>query len=88
MIFGSMFPNLDKSLVKFMHTLTENSLRDLTDYEGTEEFIEDMYPVADGFNEITIECKVTQDGFQPQLLSKLNFLLGTILNSSWQKIKF
>jgi hypothetical protein len=40
------------------------------DYDETEEFIEDMFPVNLLYN-LHIDCNVTQDGWRPQLLRRI-----------------
>lgn len=50
-------------------TIVEAS-RAADSYDNTEEFIEDTYPV-DVRYDLTIDCKVTQDGFRPTTLRKM-----------------
>lgn len=63
-IFGSSFPTNEN--------ITENARaynsRNL--YQSSEEFIENKFPVDIRYN-LKIDCKVTQNGFRPFLLSKL-----------------
>lgn len=66
-IFGSKFPK--------KQTLSENS-RAYSLYRDTEQFIEDLFPVDIRYN-LTIDCKVTQDGFLDKLLSTI------IKHNSW-----
>ena len=47
-----------------------NKWCEVNDFESREEFIEDLYPVAIRYP-LVIDCKVTQDGFRSQLLSKI-----------------
>lgn len=44
--------------------------RDNLSYDNTEQFIEDCYPV-DIRNTVTIDCKVTQNGFMPRQLREM-----------------
>lgn len=64
-IFGAQFPK---------EVTTENRVYNdyynQKNYKDTEEFIEDYFAVDIKYN-ISINCKITQDGFRPMLLKKL-----------------
>ena len=66
-VFGFQFPAKDKTRDEVALSERGFSFRD------TEEFIENIYPVD--INEaVTLECKVSQDGFRTGLLSKIRIL--------------
>lgn len=71
-IFGKQFPNkeITNEVASIYKSYNERS------YEDTEQFIEDLFPVDIKHN-LTIECKITQDGWRPELLSKL------LQNNTW-----
>lgn len=64
-VFGTQFP---KKATSENRTYTASYNQKY--YNDTEEFIEDYFTVDIKYN-ISIECKITQDGFRPMLLKKL-----------------
>lgn len=67
-IFGKEFP--------ISQTLNEDSCESLSksfSFTNTEQFIEDLYPISIKYD-LDIEGKVYQNGFMPELLSKLKIL--------------
>lgn len=62
-IFGSKFP-------KKVTESSSNSYNMSKSYSDTEQFIEDIFQVDIRYS-LNIECKVTQDGFMPRLLSSI-----------------
>lgn len=62
-VFGRQFP---KKITTKSNTLYSHYSYKL--YSNTEEFIEDMFQVDIRYS-LNIDCKVTQDGFRPMLLS-------------------
>jgi hypothetical protein len=62
-IFGRPFPV----------AVRNESERRQFNFDDTEQFIEDSFPV-DIKGKLQVECKVTQDGFRPFLLNPLSFL--------------
>ena len=60
-------------------TMTAEAAREAHTYVNTEEFIEDKYPVDVRYG-LSINCKVTQDGFRPTWLRKM-FLDGVPLRT-------
>ena len=67
-IFGNEFPK--------SQTLVEDSCESFTksfSFRNTEQFIEDLFPVNIKYD-LDIEGRVYQDGFRPELLSKLKIL--------------
>lgn len=64
-IFGTQFPKKD-NLENRVYTASYNQ----KSYNNTEEFIENYFVVDIKYN-ISINCKVTQNGFRPMLLNKI-----------------
>lgn len=64
-IFGNAFPKSDSVMCENRH-FSDNSMN----YVDNEQFIEDMYPI-DICEELTINCKITANGFQTRLLKDL-----------------
>jgi hypothetical protein len=67
-IFGNEFPK--------SQTLVEDSCKSFTksfSFRNTEQFIEELFPVNIKYD-LDIEGRVYQDGFRPELLSKLKIL--------------
>ena len=62
-IFGSQFPK-EQTTCKSTNELAEYS------FNRTEQFIEDLFPVDIRYN-LSIDCKVTQNGFKDKLLSDI-----------------
>lgn len=59
-ILGCDFPKSDKSVRAYS----------LSSYKNTEEFIKDKFPVDIIYN-LSIDCEVKQDGWRPNMLSKI-----------------
>ncbi len=59
-ILGKDFPKSDKSIRAYS----------LNEYRNTEEFIRDKFPVDIIYN-LDIDCEVKQDGWRPNMLSKI-----------------
>lgn len=59
-IFGNRFPESQEDVRNVSHFYFNN----------TEQFIEDMYPIDIRYN-LSIDCKVTQNGFRPKLLKQM-----------------
>ena len=64
-VFGTQFPKKATA-----ENRTYKSSYNQKYYNDTEEFIEDYFTVDIKYN-ISIDCKITQDGFRPMLLKKL-----------------
>ena len=64
-VFGAQFPKKATA-----ENRTYKSSYNQKYYNDTEEFIEDYFTVDIKYN-ISIDCKITQNGFRPMLLKKL-----------------
>ena len=62
-VFGTKFPKKEANETKNTFA-SYNSKR----YSNTEQFIENLFPIDIRYN-LKIDCKITQDGFRPTLLS-------------------
>ncbi|MBT2473602.1 hypothetical protein J7E68_03175 [Microbacterium sp. ISL-103] len=61
-VFGSAVPKAVSSVLA--------ASAETRSYQDTEEFVEDQYPVDVRYT-LSIDCKVTQDGFQPRWLRRM-----------------
>ncbi|MGE5626725.1 MAG: nucleotide-binding domain-containing protein [Solirubrobacterales bacterium] len=63
-VFGNQFPKAET----VTETASLNKAYNAYGYNNTEQFIEDMFPIDIRYD-ITLDCKVTQDGWRDRLLS-------------------
>lgn len=73
-IFGGMFPSKEKTEESKNISLSNSLSRQVSIFRDTEEFIEDMFSISSSAKELKIDCRVSQDGFRPDLLSRIKFL--------------
>ena len=71
-IFGNEFPKVESTneIASIYKSYSERM------YRNTEQFVENLFPIDIRYD-LNIECKVTQDGWRPELLSNL------LKNHSW-----
>ncbi len=73
-VFGSLFPNKRQAEESTSSNLMKSDRNELVSFNDTEEFIDDMFSFRKQLKEVKIDCKVTQDGFRTDFLSRIKFL--------------